>query len=319
MRPEHTHATEAQLIELALAGLGESDAATCETCCARVQELRGFLDDCRRDLLAEREESAAQMRPFVERVLSSTSREDLGWRGDLRLVGSFVNRRLSSSRALRFAAASLAVHLLVLPVVAWMVLREAREERILSISIEGQREQALPAVPIEHDLALVAPDTGPEPELVEVSVPEALAGSPAPAEARRSMRLQRSFLLAGSAPAPASLPGGESVLAQLFLARSEGLHGGRGPAQLPLVAAGLERALLAEVLLDTWLLEGRRSARLESVLRELGGDPGVPVSERRLERLALVRARIYGLLDEDGRAHLSALTGELQAPVRSKL
>lgn len=322
MSREHVHLSEAELIELALAPAARPDALTdCETCRARALELAGFLNDCRAELGDGLEESTPAP-GFVEGVLARTTREDLGWRGDLRLVGSFVSRRLRSSPVLRFAAASIAVHLFVLPVLAWMALREARQEHILSITIQAPPEQTLPAVPMEPELALLAPDPGPEPELVEVPLAEwSGAGSPDSTgppdptgpEVLRVVRRHRSFLRGTSAPEPATLPAPQKVLGRLFLARSQGLHGARGPTLLPRAAAGLERALLAEVLLDTWIFDARPSARLEAVLRELGADPAVPLAERRLELLSLTRAATYGLLDGEGRARREQLERELRA------
>lgn len=52
-------------------------------------------------------------------ILSQTTREDVSWRGDLRLVGSFLRHRLHASVILRVVAASLLIHIAALPVLAY--------------------------------------------------------------------------------------------------------------------------------------------------------------------------------------------------------
>ena len=325
MTGAHTHATEAQLIELALTD-GSVDCAECRK---RMLEVRGFLDDCREGLLVE-PGAAAEREPapaFIAEVLARTTREDLGWAGDLRLVGRFVGARLRSSRALRFAAASLLVHLLVLPVFAWMALREARQEHVLQISVRAPREQTLPVVPMEPELELEAPGPGPEPELVEADLDgESEPGLSGP-EVARIVQRDRAFLRSGSAPQPIQRAAGTrapSNIARLLDARGVLHHGGTTAVTVPLpdAAPGLEQALLAELLLDTWVFEGRPSPSLSSVLRELGADSERPAAERRLELFALGRARSYGLLDPDGlerHADLERALGSSTPPAGSTL
>jgi len=82
----------------------------------RQEDLEIFLADCRRVLRAD--STASDLDGLTSRVLDRTTREDLSLRGDLRLVGGFVRRRLRSSVWMRLVAASLLLHLLALPVLA---------------------------------------------------------------------------------------------------------------------------------------------------------------------------------------------------------
>lgn len=102
---------------------------------ARLFELESFLSSCR-DSLAERysltEAVEAELEPganeaLVESILASTTREDLSWRGDLRLVGGFLRQRLRSSRLLRVVAASLLLHIVALPAIAYYAIFVAPE------------------------------------------------------------------------------------------------------------------------------------------------------------------------------------------------
>jgi hypothetical protein len=82
----------------------------------RLRSLELFLGECRQGLAREEETDSSVL---VDKILVSTTREDLSWRGDLRLVGGFVRQRLRSSRLLRVVAASLLLHVIALPVFAY--------------------------------------------------------------------------------------------------------------------------------------------------------------------------------------------------------
>jgi len=95
----------------------------------RLSELESFLSSCR-DSLAEA--AVAELDPganeaLVESILATTTREDLSWRGDLRLVGGFLRQRLRSSRLLRVVAASLLLHIVALPAIAYYAIFVAPE------------------------------------------------------------------------------------------------------------------------------------------------------------------------------------------------
>lgn len=317
----HVHLTEPDLVERALAGLEPPDCTECRT---RALEIGGFLDRCRDGLHAAEEPADA----FVDQVLARTTREDLRWRGDWRLVRGFVRGRLRSSRMLRFAAASLILHMLALPVFAWMALREARRDYAIQVSIQEQVEQTLPKGPMEPDPVIEAPALPPEPGLIELGElgepgqpgdagdPE---GAPTRTRARSPAEVARivnrdQVVLRGSVapPTPLGPPGsGESTLARLFEARARVLAG-ELPGDLPAAQTGLERAVLAEVMLDDWLLGGREDPDLGAVLGALGSDPTVPEAERRLELFSLQRAFDYGLLGGPGLRRLDALSVEVE-------
>lgn len=105
---------------------------------AELAELESFLDHCREAArMGERRQVASgRSRDAVARILASTTREDLGIFGDLRLMRRFLRDRWSASAAVRVAAASLLAHVAAVPVLAWVALRPAPEERTLQIQWE---------------------------------------------------------------------------------------------------------------------------------------------------------------------------------------
>jgi len=95
----------------------------------RLERLGRFVDRCRStadDLALESDSApdrdAGDLAPLTARVLDCTTREDLTWRGDVRLYGRYLRGRLAESAWLRLAAASLLLHLLALPAVAVYLL-----------------------------------------------------------------------------------------------------------------------------------------------------------------------------------------------------
>jgi len=85
---------------------------------AAASEWGDFLDQCRNELSTDGAEHVASAERVVDAVLACTVREDLGWRGDLRLLRGFIGTRMRSSMLLRVAAASLLLHLIALPALA---------------------------------------------------------------------------------------------------------------------------------------------------------------------------------------------------------
>jgi hypothetical protein len=86
---------------------------------ARLAGLETFLERCRDELLQELPASPERLEALEREILVRTTREDVSWRGDLRLVRGFLRQRLSASIVLRVVAASLLVHLAALPVLAY--------------------------------------------------------------------------------------------------------------------------------------------------------------------------------------------------------
>ena len=120
-----------------------------ESSAAELEELERFVGDCRAALSSERfGEGRAEL---VESVLSSTTREDLSLRGDLRLFGRFVSQGLRTSVLLRVVAASFLLHVLALPVVAYLAYFQPREhDTLISVS--------LPPAPLPFETSDVEPE-----------------------------------------------------------------------------------------------------------------------------------------------------------------
>ncbi|HVS12194.1 MAG TPA: hypothetical protein VMS76_20195 [Planctomycetota bacterium] len=316
----HEHLNGEQLAEALLGGAGAAEglreeARICERCACSLRELEGFVIRCRSalggDLAPARQSPHAvhSEERLVRRVLARTTREDLSWRGDLRVWGDWLGRALRSSLVLRVAAASLLLHLAALPVLAWLALRGERAEPHFNTAIEAAADPAPPqAREPERDPRL----EDPEPAAGLVEEPSAPA-RPAPraSDALRALRRDREALRNARLPAPA---GGapEDTLERLLWARSAlwTLHDAQAaalaagdaladPTPHPTIGDGLELALRAELLLDLFALEGALAdelrPELNGVLRSLARDASLPPPVRELQELALERARRYGL------------------------
>jgi len=121
---------------------------------ARLAEVEAFLTDCREELRAEsREPEPESLRELERRVLRRTTREDVSWRGDLRLVGGFLRTRLRSSVLLRVVAASLLVHLAALPVLAYFGWIAPEPTPRIAFELPTGREGELPYREVEPDAA----------------------------------------------------------------------------------------------------------------------------------------------------------------------
>jgi len=305
----HRHLDQGELLDgwLATGALPER-ARACAHCRAAGLELGDWLAGLR---AAARDEEPAASPGLVARVLARTTGEDLALRGDLWLLADFVRQRLAASRFLRLAAASLLVHLLALPVFAWLALRPAPTPSGFRAHLE-LREQALPAVPQEPARELDLPPL-PEPFLMEV------AGE-GPALRRR---LEREHLLAAPPPeGPARGAGAaEDGVERLLGLRARGLRGALDASALASAAperpTALERVLWVEVLMDHLVLAGERLPALEVGLARLGTASALPQVQRRLEVLALERAEGLGLLDPAGRERWRSLAGPVPAEPRA--
>lgn len=164
--------SEEQLIELLLDGSPEAAAElealrTDPATAAQLSELQTFFATCRAEFAPE--PGLAADRALAERVLARTTRQDLSWHGELRLVRSFVNDRLGASTVLKLVAASLLLHVLALPVVAWVLLTSDPEDGFF-IRFEDRPD------PVAEEVAepmIVLPD--------ERATIEDLLGDPIPA------------------------------------------------------------------------------------------------------------------------------------------
>ncbi|MBL6720115.1 MAG: hypothetical protein ISQ08_01755 [Planctomycetes bacterium] len=130
---EHLDAALGQLAPSRRAEAGPDDERA-------IADLERFLASVRREASSPgvvESEAAARV---VEGVLGASTRQDLTWRGDLRLVRGFVQRRLAQSPSLRAVAALLLLQVLLAPgVLAFLALRPApvRPEVRLGLELPG--------------------------------------------------------------------------------------------------------------------------------------------------------------------------------------
>lgn len=206
------NAPEPELQQALDALLGE---ASPEADSAELARLRSELGAAGDVLRARAFAHARDEARFVARVLARTTREDLSLAGDVRLFIDFLRARLKASRALRLVAASLALHVVAGPALAWWMLREPEPERQLFIRVEPARE-----LPFEDGSV---PSEAPDDELLA----EARAR-----EARENARATAHFLLAERAQhlPELSVPADASVGLAELARRVEGLRAGQAAA-----------------------------------------------------------------------------------------
>ncbi|MEM7309749.1 MAG: hypothetical protein AAF682_23945 [Planctomycetota bacterium] len=264
----------------------------------RIDGLEAWLGSARA-ALDEPALAPASEEALVERVLAATTREDLSWRGDLRLIGGFVRQRLRESALVRVVAASLLVHLLVVPAAAWMLLRDEPDEPHLYIQFEAREE------PLSEGVEEEAP--GPEIPALDLDEDYRAAWT-----ARNRLARARFLLTRPGLPAPAGTGDALADAAleiRLLDARSRFLHGEPWPLWLDELdtrelhgpSGGAALALLAELALDRFARDGERSSGFHAILGGLASHLGEssgggrPESVDRLLRAALDRAAGYGL------------------------
>ncbi len=251
---------------------------------------------------------------FVARVLARTTRQDLSWRGDARLLGDFLRTRLRASPLLRVVAASFVLHLVAAPVLAWWILREQVPARRITIQIEQPAED--PFAP---------------PPPVAVPALDELRAAAHRREARENERARQRFvLLARGAQAPRLeiAPGSPSEATrgpELLAARAALLRAGAdGDADAVPVTAepadALGLALWCELELDRLVLTGRSSERLGPAclrLAHLAQDSALVAhapGSAALVRAALGRALGLGLLERLAEGDASEEPVELLTP-----
>lgn len=289
-----TPAPDERLLELLLDGRPEAMAElalrrTDPAQAAALERLESVIGRARR---AAREPvlEPAQKRAFVDRVLAATTREDPSWRGDLHLVSRFVLARFRESRVVRFVAASLVVHLLVGPAVAYLLLRDPppRTPDFL-IALAPRPETAEPA------------------DATAPAGPELDAATRAAQDVENRVRRARYLLQPshGAVPETVDPPAGPEAPVEIRLLdrRSRFLHGESWGAWLDEQAweraDGAALALYVELLLDRYALYGERAERFYAALERLSAlDAGAQLgAAAELGREALDRAASYGLLE----------------------
>lgn len=127
-----------------------------------VAELGAFLQDCKATLGEQAPGQGPRAQELAERVLGKTTREDLSWYGDLRLVGSF----LRASGSLRIAAVALAMHFIGLSVLAYHLLSPSTDPYI---NVDFEERPTMPYTETIREPAgdLEVPDSAEEPEVRE--------------------------------------------------------------------------------------------------------------------------------------------------------
>jgi len=260
---------------------------------AELLQLEAVLAQARAEAREAPDWSPLREGALVGRVLAETTRADLSWRGDLRLVAGFIRERLAASPALKVVAASLLVHLIALPVVGWYVLREPENRATIYFGPPLQTEDSAFLEQTEESSALLPTSADRLAERIENS--------------RRRAR----FVLA-HASGPFFAAGDDAPLEiRLLSLRTQGdrTQGDRWQDWVDdeegfEEADRLQRALWIDVLLDRNVRTGTRSPLLSTALNSLAAAvrshpaPGAdPLA--RLERLTLDRARSYGLWEAE--------------------
>jgi len=170
----HEHLREEDLLAVLLAPRPRREARErlrdCPVCGPELARMQRDVAHVRATLAAAAPRVSAGL---SDRILARTSREDLGLRGDARLVFAFVRARLRASPALRVAAASLLLHLLALPVLAWFVWRAEQPRYPFQVTTEEPPEPVFePAREPEPELIVPEPETPPPSAVVPGAAPE---------------------------------------------------------------------------------------------------------------------------------------------------
>jgi hypothetical protein len=104
----------------------------------RLEGYEQFLDHVRGELRSEEAGQNEDLTVLNEAILDRTTREDVSWRGDLRLVGGFLRTRLHSSVVLRVVAASLLIHIAALPVLAYFGWAQPESQTRIGFEFPGE-------------------------------------------------------------------------------------------------------------------------------------------------------------------------------------
>jgi hypothetical protein len=281
----HEHWNEEELIERLMNG-SDADAtelAACAECSAAARELEDFLGLCRDSL--EVHVDPARVEALTDEVLALTTREDLGWRGDMRLVGGFVHSRMRASFFLRVAAASLVVHVTGVPLLAYLGFFNPPDNSFF-IHTEQAAQPPFVDAPEEIDGELVPQEVYEAIELIENLGIEDVVGY-----ARHNLQLG----------APITDGNSEHRVGVILAARSALIMGDTVVTDAPASdASTVELALWCELQLDRYVLEGEKPAlhtALAAIENSGAADRFETASseERGLIFAARSRAHHYGL------------------------
>jgi hypothetical protein len=247
---------------------------------------QSFLVQAKADLeqVSDGELSPVAEGALVGRILNASTREDLSWRGELRLVGSYLHNRLRESVLLRVVAASLVLHLAAIPAVAFWV----------------SRPPAKP--PLRFGVELPIEELAEEESLEEPGSSEQERGLHA-AEIDNALRRARFVLSRAQGPALPAVQLEDSLERKLLIGRSAFLQDRSWEAWWNETnqwnsASALARILWIELLLDAYVLEDRTSTQLGLCLVELEAGQPTDALETPLASLRsqlLRRSQAYGL------------------------
>lgn len=297
MSTGHRHLEEVDLLELLLDGQRLEERTqrlaalrTCTECAQRLDLLASFVERARE--AAELGFEPTDDAPLVQRILSATTREDASPRGDLRLVWRFAVARLRASAVLRVAAAILVAHLIALPVLAWIVLREPAPSGHFSGVIVLPHDPVYPReIEEEPEREPTADLPESDPPLIDVEDGERDSALGWLDVARRNdLARWRALAPKSDANQPAT-----DEVARLLDLRAQQLAG--AAIEIPALGAQASidaQALRVELLLDRWAVTGIRPSTLELDLTRLVADDAVERSA--LAACSLHRAAAFGAL-----------------------
>jgi len=254
----------------------------------RDAELRDFARRARATLRSAPVMTRVRERALVERTLAATTREDLGVRGDWRLVREFAGARWRSSPAVRVAAASLLLHLAALPVLGYYALRRSAPPQP-TIGFELPAEQAFDE-PLEPAPLPVPADDA------RFLDPDAATLRPDADRVEAELRRTRFALHRRRAPEVRRSSATATAVSRLLAARSAGILDGDwtalpAPTELAHEPRAVEPALWVEAMLDRLALEGvllpGARAGLERLeVAETGSDRAIGALHRAAARRA---------------------------------
>jgi len=199
----------------------------------RLGDWDAFVQRCRVELAEDASADVAQTSGLEERILARTTREDVSWRGDWRLLRGFLGQRLGASVVLRVVAASLLVHIAALPVLAYYTYLAPEPETVIQFDL-----------PVgEAELPFRDAEPEPQPEVDEIE----LSGLPLddPAALPKADALYRERLAAGVESQDAL---SSALLAEALLDATEAGEGDR--EELAGALERLERAVRGSALTD---------------------------------------------------------------------
>ncbi len=108
---------------------------------------------------AERASETLRVARVTRRILTRTTREDLGRKGDVGLLIDFATERLRDSAVLRVAVALLIVQFTVVPLVAWHMLTTPEPDRFVFDYEPGVGPDVTDGAPVEEPLGDVVGGT----------------------------------------------------------------------------------------------------------------------------------------------------------------